>query len=218
MHFVLTAALLASGLAAPVQRAEYKPPLLLRGEVPGSPPETVGSADVWLELSVNASGSVEGTDTLRASEPLTSHLLLAVSGWTFEPARDGNKPVDARVLVAAIYRPPAMFNNPVIGTPSTDVKPPSPDVPFPLSPTPPNYPPNTVLPPGGTGYVVVVEVRVSDKGDVTLAQIISSTSGLFNESALQAARQWRFRPAKRDGLPAEGRAYLIFGFRQPVTP
>ena len=65
--------------------------------------------------------------------------------------------------------------------------------------------------------MVVVEVLVTDKGDVQRAQIISSTSGLFNDTSLQAAR-WKFRPARLDGLPAEGRAYLIFGFRQPVTP
>jgi TonB family protein len=216
MRFVLSAALLATALVA--QRGLFTPPQLLRGGVPGSPPETVGFADVWMQLSVSAGGTVEDIDTLRTSEPLTSHLLLAVAAWTFESAREDNKPIPSKVLVAALYRPPAQFNNPVIGTPSTDVQPPSPETPFPLTPTPPNYPANTILPPGGEGHVVVVEVLVTDKGDVQKAQIISSTSGLFNETSLQAARQWKFRPARLDGLPAEGRAYLIFGFRQPVTP
>jgi TonB family protein len=117
-----------------------------------------------------------------------------------------------------MYRPPALFNNPVIGTPSKDVKPATNEVPFPLTPTPPNYPANTVLPPGGSGHVVVVEVLVGERGNVQGAQIVSSTSGLFNDTSLQAARQWKFRPARRDGLQSEGRAYLIFGFRQPVTP
>jgi TonB family protein len=218
MRFVPSAAVLAVALVATVHAAQYRPPQLLRGDVPGSAPETVGFADAWFALSVNAGGTVEDIDTLRSSEPLTSHLLLAVAGWTFEPAREDGKPVPSQVLVAALYRPPAMFNNPVIGTPSKDVQAPSNEVAFPLTPTPPNYPANTMLPPGGSGHVVVVEVLVGERGDVQGAQIVSSTSGLFNETSLQAARQWKFRPARRDGLPVEGRAYLIFGFRQPVTP
>ena len=212
-----SAAALAIAIVAPLHAAQYRPPQLLRGDVPGSPPETVGFADVWMQLSVDAGGTVEAIDTLRTSEPLTSHLLLSVVGWTFEPAREDGKPVPSQVLVAALYRPPALFNNPVIGTPSADVKPPSNEVPFPLTPTPPNYPANTILPPGGSGHVVVVELLVSERGDVQGAQIVSSTSGLFNETSVQAARQWKFRPARRDGLPVEGRAYLIFGYRQPVT-
>jgi TonB family protein len=218
MRFGPSVAVLAVALAAQLHAAQYRPPQLLRGDVSGSPPETVGFADVWFELTVDAAGTVEDIDTLRTSEPLTSHLLLAVAGWTFEPAREDGKPVPSHVLVAAIYRPPALFNNPVIGTPSTDVKPASAEVAFPLAPTPPNYPANTVLPPGGTGHVVVVEVLVGERGDVQGTQVVSSTSGLFNETSLQAARQWKFRPARRDGLPIEARAYLIFGFRQPVTP
>jgi TonB family protein len=218
MRLARSAAFLAVALVAPLHAAQYRPPQLLRGDVAGSPPETVGYADVWIQLSVNAGGTVEDIDTLKSSEPLTSHLLLAVAGWTFEPAREDGKPVPSQVLVAALYRPPVLFNNPVIGTPSKDVQAPSNEVAFPLTPTPPNYPANTILPPGGTGHVVVVEVLVGEKGDVQGTQIVSSTSGLFNETSLQAARQWKFRPARRDGLPVEGRAYLIFGFRQPVTP
>jgi periplasmic protein TonB len=212
---LLTCLAAVDGFAQKVD--EFKPARLIEGPVPAPPAQTVGYAEVWLEVSVDAGGSVEKIDTLRTSEPVTSQLILAVGEWRFEPARETDKPVASHVLVAALYRPPALFNNPVIGTPPADVNRPSPEVPYPTLTPPPNYPPNTVLPPGDVGAVVLVEVTVNDRGDPTSAKVVSSTSAGFNDSALQTAESWRFTAARRDGLPVESRAYLIFGFKQPVT-
>ena len=40
---------------------------------------------------------------------------------------------------------------------------------------------------------------------------------LLHAAAVETARQWRFRPAAREGRSVPAAAYLVFGFRSPVT-
>jgi len=71
-----------------------------------------------------------------------------------------------------------------------------------------------IYPPSAQGEaLVLVEITVGPDGTPAAVRVLRGASG-FNEAALQAARQWRFRtPA---GTTA-GRAYIVFGFRQPVA-
>jgi periplasmic protein TonB len=48
---------------------------------------------------------------------------------------------------------------------------------------------------------VVVEAVVGLDGQVEAAEVISSTSALFDASALDAVRHWRYRPALMNGRP-----------------
>jgi TonB family protein len=63
---------------------------------------------------------------------------------------------------------------------------------------------------------VLVEVHVAAAGAVTSADVLGAASG-FDDAALRAARSWTFRPAEVAGAPAPAVAYIIFGFRQPIT-
>jgi len=84
-------------------------------------------------------------------------------------------------------------------------------VPFPIQQVRPPYPPNVV----GDG-VVLVEVLVTPQGGVGRARVIGAGTG-FDPAALDAARQWVFRPARRADRPVPACAYLIFGFRAPLV-
>jgi TonB family protein len=55
---------------------------------------------------------------------------------------------------------------------------------------------------------------VSAAGAVTETRVVSPAAP-FDQAALDAARQWRFRGAAVNG--ADTYAYLIFGFPQPIT-
>jgi protein TonB len=84
-------------------------------------------------------------------------------------------------------------------------------VPRPTKLVPPFYPPTAV----GDG-LVVVEVHVDAKGKTDDVSVVRS-SGAFDGAALDAARQWAFEPATRDGVAVPAYVYLLFGFRQPVV-
>lgn len=182
-----------------------------RGTVPLPAAQTVGWQEVVLEVSVNAAGGVDKIETLRATEPLARILRETVGGWSFQPARDGDTAVTSQVLVAALYRPAALYNTPSLGTPPIDRAPASDRVPFPTLTPPPPFPPTTL----GDG-AVLVEVLVSAGGQVLAALVLQSTGRGFNQGALRAAERWRFRPGRRDGMPVQTYAYVVFGFRQPV--
>ena len=53
---------------------------------------------------------------------------------------------------------------------------------------------------GKTG-VVHVAVIIGVDGVVTEAKVVSSTDPIFDAAALDAVRQWRYKPAKKGGKP-----------------
>jgi TonB family protein len=183
----------------------------LSGALPSTPsPRVIGWIEETLEIVVDATGRVAGTTPLRASPLPADPLVPAVTGWRFRPAVEQGRAVPSRVLVAAVFRPPQLYNTPTLGEPPVDRAPPSGEVPFPISTAAPPYPPLAV----GDG-VVLVEVRVGLDGRVREPRVVTAASG-FDPPALDAAGRWAFRPARRNGRAVEAYAYLLFGFRQPV--
>jgi TonB family protein len=57
---------------------------------------------------------------------------------------------------------------------------------------------------------------VGSDGIVRTATVLRSAPG-FDDSALQAALQWKFRPARLHGSPVSASAVLVFAFRQPIA-
>jgi TonB family protein len=68
----------------------------------------------------------------------------------------------------------------------------------------------------GSGYAVV-EATVGEAGTVTDAHVVGSETGPFDPAATDAARGWRFEPARRGGKPVAARVYFVFAFRAPTT-
>jgi TonB family protein len=180
------------------------------GELPQIPFQAVGGGEVLLELTVSSNGSVAAVRPLQTTSLFTEALTEVVPGWRFVPAENEGKPVDSKVLVAALFRPPSI-NTPTLGEVPSDVGAPSPDTPFPTLTVMPPYPPLALE--SGVG---LVEVQVDATGAVTDAQIVRSAPP-FDEPALDSARQWKFRPARVRGVATSTYAYIVFGFRQPVT-
>lgn len=190
------ALLLALGLASAAPRT----PRLLSGNVPAAPRATVGGGLVLLDVLVGENGSVDSVGTVQETPPFTQPLREAVRGWRFEPGEGM-----AHVLVAALYRPPALLYAGEAGSPAAPPATPT-DVPFPTKVVPPPYPPTAQ-----GDATVLVEARIGEDGAVSQASIVRSAAG-FDEAALEAARRWSFRPS-----PGPVVAYLAFGFRAPVA-
>jgi len=192
-------ALAAVALAAQPALARFK-----AGTLPAPPAHNVGGGEVLLEMALDAGGRVTAVRTLRDTPPYTEAMRGAVGSWTFEPARgDRGEGAPSLVLAAGSFRPPTS-TGPAAGQPPKDVGAPSPGLPFPVTTAPALYPPQA----RGDAQVLV-EMTVAGDGTPS-AEVVRGAAG-FNEAALQAASLWRFRPTP-------GRAFVLFGFRQPVGP
>jgi TonB family protein len=208
---------LSSTLAA---QQGYTPARYSSGIPPALPALVVGGGQAFVELTVGPNGAVDRVAPLRSTPPFTQAVLAAVNGWRFTAARDetidvdgkakGPRPVASRVLVAALFRAPTLLT-PTLGERPADVAAASPAVAFPTSTREPPYPPQAA-----SGGVVLIEAMVDRTGKVADARVISSAPP-FDQPALEAARQWRFRPAVVNGRPTPAYVYLIFGSPTPVT-
>jgi protein TonB len=59
---------------------------------------------------------------------------------------------------------------------------------------------------------VVVRVLISKDGIVEKAEVMKSTNAMFNESALDAVRQWRFKGYVLNGEPVEVNSTVVVNF------
>lgn len=199
----------------------FEPARLESGNVFIQPPTTLGGGEVLLELDVSSSGEVTGVTILRTTPPFGDLLRQAASGFRFTPAREvqedpeSSVAVDSRVLVAGYFRPPTFYDAPARGEVPQDVKAPSAEVPFPTTIVAPVYPPTVYF---HMGQMAIIEVDVAADGKVTASEVIRrAESEELNAAAADAARQWRFRPARRNGRTVPSVACIVFGFRELVT-
>lgn len=201
MPTLTIAVVLAAGLFSPPRTGRLAAPAL-----PSSP--------VWMQglvvARVGAGGEVTETSIVHAPGPIGPAMASAVSGWEFAPALEDDTRVDAPVLLAAIVRPPSFPD--VIGFGSTleGANHLPRDVAAPLRVQAPAYPPLAV-----GDAVVVVEISVGADGSIVSAVALTPTTG-FDSAALDAARQWTFRPAERGGRRVAGCVYVLFGFVSPA--
>ena len=196
------------------------PARLESGSSPALPALAVGGGQVFVELSIDATGDVTAANAFRTTPPFTAALEAAVRAWRFRPATaaelrddglpESRKPVASKVLVAGLFRAPTLVT-PTLGEKPQDVGRPSAEVPFPLATVEPPYPPQA-----GSPGVVIVEVLVSETGVVDNARVVRSAPP-FDAAALDAAGRWRFRPARSSGHAVAAYVYLVFGFAEPVT-
>jgi TonB family protein len=195
----------AAGQNLFVPAARYR-----NGPLPQIPIRAVGGGEVLLELSVSSSGVVTATRPLQTTPLFTEALSAVVGGWQFVPAEEAGKPVESKVLVAGLFRPPSIYT-PTLGELPRDVAVASPEAPYPTMTVTPPYPPLALQ-----SGVVLVEAQVDARGDVVDAEVARSAPP-FDAPALESARQWKFRPARINGVAVPTYAYIVFAFRQPVT-
>jgi TonB family protein len=206
----ILAAFIGTPMAQPVP--EYLPPRLAAGGPPElPPPNNVAYGQVMLEAAVSQRGEVLATRTLQHTPGFTVLLEEAVTRWTFSPAQVKGTPAASTALIAAVFRPPSVYPG-AAGEPPTPALEPSPETPAAIFVTPPVYPVTA-----RDSGAVIVEALVDEVGRVS-ASAVRVSSPSFDGAAIDAAKQWRFRPALRGGVPTTSLAYLVFVFRQPVIP
>ena len=203
--------------------AGFLPARYLAGGVPELPVRAVAGGEVFLELSVDESGSVTGVRPLRDTPGFTGLAVEAARGWFFKPAEDdvvqklpnGRQrvvPIEApaKVFFASIARAPVLTGF-TLGEPPEDVASPSPEIAWPINRVIPPYPPLAAR-----SGVVLLEAYVGAEGSVSRVRVLRS-SPPFDEAARGALKQWVFRPARRQGVNVPAFVYVAFGFPMPVT-
>jgi TonB family protein len=209
-----TVASLALALSLQAAAPQDEPAKLVQDGLPEQPRLTVGGGEVLLELAVTSQGAVERIDRLRVTAPYGDLVASAVERWRFQPAsivKDGRREsTDSKVLVVALFRPPAMYMGGTLGEPVRDLARPSGEAPSVGELIAPPYPPNA-----RADALILVEVEIAANGDVGGTRVLRS-GGVFDEAAVAAIKQWSFSPARLATTPTSY-AYVIVGFREPVV-
>ena len=208
-------ATVASVPVTPFAQSSYEPATFVGGGVPSLPPLAIGGGEVLVALTIAASGAVDDAAVIPSTPPFTDAVVDAALGWRFAPAVDADTegnvgPVESKILVAALFRPPTVYGGPARGggTQETGVAPP--EVPYISTLTQAAFPSGALF-----DAVVLLELQIADDGAVTAAMVASS-GGIFDQFALDAVRTWRFQPASRNGTPVPATVVALVGFRQPA--
>jgi len=99
-------------IVAATSAADFSPARRVSGSSPGlPPPNTIGWVEEAVELEVDLKGRVDHVALLTAASRGPSLVVPAVADWRFTPALDRGEPVASRVLVAAMFRPPTLYDN-----------------------------------------------------------------------------------------------------------
>jgi hypothetical protein len=193
-----------------------EPPEIASGSDINYPINSVASGLVQLSVSLDASGQVKNVQTIREVPSLTAPALLAVNGWTFSAARLGGSPVESDMPVFIVFVPGILNQKSVVLEPaakpqgtasSTSADFVAPKV---SSAAYAVYPITSTA----TG-AVVMNVRISRTGRVVRASAVYPVASLA-DSAISAAKAWRFTPARFRGMPIAWNAVIAYVFRSPT--
>jgi TonB family protein len=164
------------------------------------PPHASMGGSVVAEVHF-VSGNVGSVSILSGEEPFVSSCKAALSKWHTDQG------ADARELVVVNFRQPYLYS---LGSDKEEIHPAAPEgsLPIPTELASPSYPANALV--QGS---VVLRTDISADGRVTDVQVIKSL-GALTDSSVEAARKWKFTPAKNGlgkGIPAH--AYVVFVYR-----
>lgn len=84
------------------------------------------------------------------------------------------------------------------------------ELPVPVKSVPPVYPP-AMLQEKASG-VVMVKVQIDENGDVVERAVSKSTRPEFNDAAMSAVQQWKFKPAKKGGASVKSSVTIPIKF------
>lgn len=87
--------------------------------------------------------------------------------------------------------------------------------PVPVKTPPPRYPDS--LKREGVSGVVAVVIVIDEKGGIMDCKIAKSSHPDFERPALEAVKNWKFKPAKKDGNPVKVRVTVPLRFNVEDT-
>jgi TonB family protein len=172
---------------------------------------------VTLDVSVDATGTVQNVRVVRDVPPLTSAAQSAVQSWQFTPALVNGQPAAGTVRINVVFNP---FNPSGVGLPSPPLQPANSSGAAATGDFSPaqvtaasyaTYPPHTVM--AGT---VVLQVHVGSSGKVQGVIVVRGT-GSLNGTAARAVKAWQFMPASYQGKTVASDVVVAYVFALPAA-
>lgn len=176
------------------------------------PPQAFSGGEILLDAKVDTRGKVTDVRVVQGQPPFLDEVLGAVQTWTFLPAQQDGRGVDARVGIvfqfAQPYLPKLMARVHEYKETGTDSKDRGA---LPLYTLEPEYPANSV----GEGSVVLNEI-VDKEGRVSSIHVVRDLASLTSPT-VGAVRQWKFAPGKHGGEPVDSGVIVVVTFRRPAV-
>lgn len=204
------------GLPAPEQNAAresvYKPAQALSAADTPYPLQTSKEGIVVFDVSVGEHGEVKKIGRLVDIPPFTAAAEQSLKSWKFAAATENGRAEDSEMLVAFAFRhavylanPPAL--NGVFPSKGSEGGRSDFIAPAILYATYAGYPASTVA--YGS---VVVQANVKADGSTGEVTVLRDLPGGFAAMAVEAAKQWRFQSALRDGQGVPSKVAIAFVF------
>jgi TonB family protein len=168
------------------------------------------SGVVILEATVDGEGNVTDARVLRSAPMFDDAALAAVRQWKYEPTLLNGAPVPVLMTITVNFQLKA-----------SETPPADPDAPVPIG--------GGVTEPRRIKYVdpvypsdakkdhitgmVIIEAIIAKDGTVKNTRVLKSAGAPeFEQSALEAVRQWAYDPTKLDGVPVEVKMTVVVNF------
>jgi outer membrane biosynthesis protein TonB len=94
-------------LVSPPLPAGYQPPQMAQASYAVYPPNSIATGTVVLGLLINKFSEVKEVTSIRSVPSLTEAATAAVKNWTVNPATLNEKKLNAKVIVAFVFRSPS---------------------------------------------------------------------------------------------------------------
>jgi TonB family protein len=152
---------------------------------------------------VQLKGMLEEADRLKLSDPMLSDMRLLVDGFL-----DLTRTSQASVAKAALPTAPAAVVAPEspalpVAQPVYDIGASDVSAPVIISQNVPAIPQALKSFMKDGQATMMLEVQIDERGQVERASIRSSRYATYDELLLRAARNWRYLPAMKDGMPVK---------------
>ena len=190
----------------------YKPARAVSAADTQYPFQTPADGMVVFDLSIDTRGQVKKTSVLRDVPPFTAAAEQSLRNWKFAPATESGEAEDSEMIVAFVFRHAVYIADPPVFTPIFPAKeseggrsgfvPPAI-----LNATYAGYPASTIA--HGT---IVAQANINADGSTGGVKVVRNLSGGFAPLAIEAAKQWRFQPALRDGKAVPSKVAISFVF------
>lgn len=174
-------------------------------------PEDLPSGQLWLDVSLDASGQVLDAQVVGDVEPAVGESAMNwVRGLNFEPAMINDRAVPSTTSVIADYI--SQLKDSQIVQKFFNYR----SGPRPLKITSPAYP--RIQRQAGKAGWVEVSFTINASGQTSDIAVVESSEAVFEKSALDAVAEWTFRPRTANGLPIPSTAIQVIEYNPVDNP
>jgi TonB family protein len=199
-----------------------QPPEVVKQVAPKYPAEALKDkieGSVWTEIWVDERGSVVDVKVSKSENAVFNQAAIdAAKQWVFKPALAKEKPVAVKISVPFRFK----LSEGKGVAPSKGVPKKSPEkdpgttksldaAPEVIKMVQAKYPEEASK--KGLEGSVWLRVDVDESGKPTSVSVIKSDSKVFDQAAIDAAEQWVFKPAMKDGKAVSTTVTLPFKFK-----